>query len=240
MDAPATPTAPDSRPRVLLVESDTAARTTLAGLLRTTGLAVTEADSREAALARYRETDPAVVFLCAELNELAHDELLAAIRNEHPAQAVVIAAPPADHRITDLLDNGVYAYLPKPLNPGLLVAVLWTAVRQATRDEPATDRAWLATGVPDARREINLVIGILMERYRFTQRVAYRRLRHYARCHRRPLRDLARELLIHQEHVNQALGDIAGGHAEARRPKPAPDTSPASLPPLSLATPSTL
>jgi response regulator NasT len=59
-------------------------------------------------------------------------------------------------------------------------------------------------------RATSIVVGLLMERLKLTEKEAYDRLRQYCRSHNRKITDVALEILGAAERMNSTLTAISG------------------------------
>jgi CheY-like chemotaxis protein len=105
---------------LLVIDDDAAVRESLGEVLRLRGFEALTADSAEEALAVLEINRPTVVIVDYHLTGINGAEATRQIRARHPLIAVVgISADP--RRRDELLDAGASAFLPKPIDPEILI-----------------------------------------------------------------------------------------------------------------------
>lgn len=140
----ATGSTESGRPRALVVDGSRPERASLAGFLAGRGFAVEEARSAsEAQLALARETPEALVVEAdlpvtagAEIEDDAGVALAESARAlDRPPACVVLSAHPRPQSWIKSLRAGCEAFLPKPLDPGLVLAELHRALQRPGRGQ---------------------------------------------------------------------------------------------------------
>ena len=164
---------------VLLVDDDRPILMALADSMRRAGYVVSEAQAGEAALelarALCQHTDLPFLFMSA------HSEI---------------------DVVKDAAEYGALGYLLKPLTIAQIVPAIEAALARADdlrklRENEAHLNVALASG-----REINIAIGIVMERSRVDRQGAFDILRIHARSQRRKMSDVAEEFVKAAEVIN--------------------------------------
>lgn len=181
--------------RLLIVDDDPIVLDTLATGLSRLGYAVETFESANAALARYRETPPDLVILDYRLPEMTGAELARAMIKEAYRPIIVLSAYSDAPTVREAVGLGVSAYFVKPVEAERLAPSI-----EAARARFAELEALLKQGMNlreglEKNRIINTAIGVVMERCTMPQDLAFECLRRLARDQRRPLRDVALELV---------------------------------------------
>ncbi|MBM3472275.1 MAG: response regulator [Armatimonadetes bacterium] len=118
------------------------------------------------------------------------------IRGEQPGAAiVVITAHVNDGFIDQAVEAGVEGYLVKPVSPEQLRVALSLALSNSRRRQEAQDEAEEARARLAERRTIERAKGILMDTQGLSENDAYRRLRKRSQDERRPMAELAEEVI---------------------------------------------
>jgi response regulator NasT len=132
------------------------------------------------------------------------------IRHEQPTAAiVVITAHVNDGFIDRAMEAGVEGYLVKPVSPEQLRVALSLAVSNSHRLSEARDEAESARTRLADRRTIERAKGILMDTQGLSERDAYRRLQKRSQDERRPMAELADEII--RAHSLLSKGEPATG-----------------------------
>lgn len=148
---------------VLIADDDPSLRELLAQYLQAEGLAITQAGSGRAALARIHESPPDLVFLDVEMPGKTGLDVLAAIREIHVDAAVIITtAYGSEDIVAEALRRGADDYLRKPFDRADVQAVvdrttarlLLTRQNRALRERLAEHRRELEQEVARAAQVV--------------------------------------------------------------------------------------
>jgi len=125
--------------RILVVDHDATARTTLAEALRAAGYLVETADCARAALASVDACAPELTLTCLKLPDLDGLTLLRELRQRDPKAAVVVAADLESVKpAVAALREGACDYLCKPIDSNEVLSVVGRALSErAQRAVPA-------------------------------------------------------------------------------------------------------
>jgi len=196
------------KPTVLLADDDRLILATLSQGLRSAGFPTIEAASGREALQLCLQSPPDIAILDYELPDISGLEVARALQ---PAAfpLIFLSAYGDDQIARAAADLGVMAYLVKPIDPVQLVPAIHTAILRfselaALRGESAQLNAALK-----AARTTSIVVGLLMERLKLTEKDAYDRLRQYCRSHNRKITEVALEILGTTERMHSLLAAIA-------------------------------
>jgi response regulator NasT len=130
---------------------------------------------------------------------------------------IFLSAYGDDSIVNTAIELGAMAYIVKPVDPSRLVPTLRTVMRRfaelmALRGESAQLSSALQT-----TRATSIVVGLLMERLKLSEKQAYDRLRLYCRSQNRKVTEVAADILAVADKLNSAIASIA-----APVPAPAP------------------
>ncbi len=197
----------ESKPTVLLADDDRLILATLSHGLRSLGFPTVEVSSGAAALRYCLESPPGVAVIDYDMPDVSGLEIARALQ---PATfpLIFLSAYGDEQIVRAAADLGAMAYLVKPIDPLHLVptirmAMLRFAEMSALRGESAQLNSALK-----AARATSIVVGLLMERLRLTEKDAYDRLRAYCRSNNRKITEVASEILGATERLHSALSAI--------------------------------
>ena len=123
--------------KVLIVEDEMHARTGLTELVASWGYRADCAADGVEGLARVREWGPAIVVTDLKMPRMGGMELLARIGElSEPVCVVMLTAQGSIESAVEAMRMGAWDYLPKPVEPGRLRAILQSASRQAGVEKP--------------------------------------------------------------------------------------------------------
>lgn len=180
---------------VLLVDDDPIVLNTLGAGLSRLGYAVETFDTASAALARYRAAPPDLVILDYRLPEMTGAELARAMIKEAYRPIIVLSAYNDASTVREAVGLGVSAYLVKPVEAERLAPSIEAALARFAELEALLKQGMNLRDGLEKNRIINTAIGIVMERSALPLDLAFESLRRLARDQRRPLRDVALELV---------------------------------------------
>jgi len=172
----------------------------LAEGLRTAGYHVTGVASSEDALGI--AVTPDLALLDVRMPGMSGIELGRKLR-EQAIPFLFLSAYGDQEIVRQAADEGALGYLVKPLDiqqivPSIEAALTRAAEIRKLRESEAQLNAALA-----GSREISMVVGLLMQRDRLDRAQAFELLRSHARSQRRPLAEVAGELLASSETLNR-------------------------------------
>ncbi len=184
-----------SKATLLLVDDDRLILATLSPGLRAAGYKVVTAESGEQALKALQQEhiDLAVLDVC--MPGMSGIDVAKHLREETDIPFVFLSAYGDDDVVSQGVAEGALVYLVKPLDVSQLVPAIDAALsRSHDLAELRQSQDQLTTALA-ANRNTSVAVGLLMERYRLSEREAFERLRSFARSHRRKLHDVAEEVV---------------------------------------------
>jgi response regulator NasT len=192
---------PDGR-HILVVDDDRLVLASLTRGLRQGGYRVSEASNGDAALVIARETSPDLALLDVRMPGMNGIELGRLLREQAAVPFIYLSAYGQADIVTQAAEHGALGYLVKPLDIAQILPAIETALSRA--DELSRLHAkeeQLATALAGSRA-VSVAVGLLMERHHLGHDEAFETLRARARATRRPLPELAREILDSSENLN--------------------------------------
>ena len=184
---------------ILVVDDDRLVLAALAEGLRSAGYRVTGVASGEEALGIPDKPD--LALLDVRMPGMSGIELGRRLR-ELDIPFLFLSAYGDQEIVKQAVDEGALGYLVKPLDIQQIVPSIEAALTRAEelrklRESEAQLNAALA-----GSREVSMVVGLLMQRDRLDRTKAFELLRGHARSQRRPVAEVARELLDSAEKLN--------------------------------------
>lgn len=186
---------------ILVVDDDRLVLAALTEGLRGAGYRVTGAASGEEALGAAERDAPDLALLDVRMPGMSGIELGGKLR-KRGFPFLFLSAYGDEEIVRQAAEEGALGYLVKPLEisqvlPSLEAALARSAEIRILRDSEAQLNAALA-----GSREVSMVVGLLMQRDRIDRMQAFELLRSSARARRRPVAELAGELLEAAENLN--------------------------------------
>ena len=187
---------------VLLVDDDRPILMALADSMRRAGYVVSEAQAGEAALELAKASHFDIALLDVRMPGMSGLELARALCQHTDLPFLFMSAHSEIDVVKDAAEYGALGYLLKPLTIAQIVPAIEAALARADdlrklRENEAHLNVALASG-----REINIAIGIVMERSRVDRQGAFDILRIHARSQRRKMSDVAEEFVKAAEVIN--------------------------------------
>lgn len=198
------------KPTVLLADDDLLVLATLSQGLRGAGFPTVELSSGAAALRHCLDSPPDIAVLDYDIPDVSGLEIARAL---YPSTFPIIflSAYGDDQIVRAAAELGVMAFLVKPIDPLHLVPTIHTVLQRFS--ELTTLRgesAQLNTALKGARAT-SIVVGLLMERLRLTEKEAYDKLRAHCRSNNRKITEVATEILGATERLHVSLAAIEAG-----------------------------
>ncbi len=207
--------APKQR-HILVVDDDRLVLAALSEGLRGAGYHVTGTASGEDALSAAARDAPDAALLDVRMPGMSGIELGRKLR-ELGIPFLFLSAYGDQEIVRQAAEEGALGYLVKPLDIQQIVPSIEAALARG-RDimKLRENEAQLNTALAGSR-EISMVVGLLMQRDRLDRAQAFELLRSSARAKRRPIAELAGELLKAAENLNAISATQQNPHRGKRR-----------------------
>ena len=191
--------------RLLLVDDEPIILNMLANGLNTLGYKVTTFDSPSAALESYKHNTPDLVILDYRMPEMDGLTLAKAMIETAHRPIIMLSAYNDLPLVREAIGAGISNYLVKPVEAERVVPSIEAALaRFAEMTALLQQGANIQAGV-ETHRLISTAVGIVMAQTQRTQDQAFESLRRMARNQRRPLRDVAFDLVDATSMTNSVL-----------------------------------
>jgi len=190
----ALPRKKEAQRHILVVDDDRLVLAALAEGLRTAGYRVTGSASGEDALGLVAHDVPDLALLDVRMSGMTGIELGGKLR-ELGIPFLFLSAYGDQEIVRQAAEEGALGYLVKPLDIQQIVPSIEAALaRGGDLRKLRESEAQLNTALAGSR-EISMAVGLLMMRDRLNRKQAFDLLRDNARSQRRPVAEVAKELL---------------------------------------------
>ena len=188
-------TAVNSMANILLVDDDRLVLATLKQGLSKVGYTVTAYDNGQDALEFYRSSPPDLVVLDLRMPGLSGLVTARAMLESAYRPILMLSACDDQAIVREAVTTGVAGYLVKPIEANQMAPSIEVALaRFAEVNALLKNKENLCDDI-EKNRVISTAVGIVMERGALNPDAAFDHLRQHARAQRRPLRDIAQELV---------------------------------------------
>jgi response regulator NasT len=189
------PHAPRDQVHILVVDDDRLVLATLASGLRQAGYRVTEARSGAEALRHAQEAAPDLALLDVRMPDISGIDIAARFAVEYRIPFLFLSAYGDAQIVGQANGFGALGYLVKPLDVSQIVPSIEAALARAKDIRALSEKGAQLTLALESGRETSMAVGILMERRGLSRREAFDVLRNGARSQRRPLKEVAIEMV---------------------------------------------
>ncbi len=203
---------PDPRRTVLVCDDDRLVLATLSSGLRGAGFDVVEADNGDDAILLARQHRPDIALLDVRMNGKTGLDVAAYLRDYVGTPFMFVSAFGDDAIVRQARDFGALDYLVTPVDIGRVVPAVMAALQRGAAGQ-AAERA-----VASESSDLQVAIGILMERFRLGRVAAQARLEHLARQSQRSSEAVAAELVARIDasySTAPAVGNGSGARSAA-------------------------
>ena len=186
---------------LLLVDDDEVVLATFGRGLDQAGFRVRLAGDGQEALASAREDLPDLAILDMRMPGLSGLETAAGL-GELGVPVMFLSAYGDEDLVAQAVQGGSLGYLVKPVDVERAIPTIRAALVRGREMRALRDSHDRLEGAVETAREVNVVVGVLMERHRASRDEAFEMLRQRARSQRRKVRELAREMIQAWEAFN--------------------------------------
>jgi response regulator NasT len=186
---------------ILVVDDDRLVLAALCEGLRSAGYRVTGTASSQDALGIAGRDAPDLALLDVRMPGMDGIELGRKLREQSAIPFLYLSAYGDQKIVRQAVDEGALGYLVKPLDIQQIVPSIEAALTRAREiGRLRQSEEQLATALA-GNREISMAVGLLMMRDRMNREQAFNTLRGNARAQRRPIGEVAKELLSSAENL---------------------------------------
>ena len=191
-----------NKKKILIVDDDRLVLAAFERGLFSSGYEVSTAESGAEALRICAESPPDLVLLDIRMPEMTGLEAAQRLRRETDVPFVFLSAYDDIKILKQAAEHGALGYLVKPVDMPQVIAAIEAALARAEDIRRLRkSEADLSTALAGSR-ETSAAVGILMERYRLSEKQAFEALRTRARNEQRKLDELAGQILHAEETLN--------------------------------------
>ena len=195
------PSRKEPRRHILVVDDDRLVLAALAEGLRAAGYRVTGAASAEDALAIAGRDAPDLALLDMRMPGMDGIELGRRLREQGEVRFLYLSAYGDQDIVRQASEGGALGYLVKPLDIQQIVPSIEAALARGRDLKKLRDSEGQLSTALAGSREISMAVGLLMMRDRINRQQAFNLLRANARSLRRPVAEVAKELLNSAENL---------------------------------------
>ncbi len=176
--------------KILVVDDDLLVLATITMGLQQLGYLVLQADNGPDALTICSQITPDLALLDIRMPSMSGLEL-AKLLNEQMIPFVFLSAYCDEEMVKSAAEVGALGYLIKPLEISRIVPAIEVALLRADQQFKAVQTIDNLNSALSKNRDIDIAIGLLMERHQVNRVIAFELLREYARSHRIKIVDVA-------------------------------------------------
>jgi len=186
---------------ILIVDDDRLVLAALAEGLRSASYRVTGVASGEEALASAGRETPDLALLDVRMPGMSGIELGRRLREQFGVPFLYLSAYGDQDVVQQAVDEGALGYLVKPLDIQQIAPSIEAALTRAGEIRGLRQSEVQLNQALAGSREISMAVGLLMMRDRINREQAFELLRSNARSKRRPVAEVAGELLNSAENL---------------------------------------
>ncbi len=188
--------------KLLLVDDDGLVLSTFGKGLTDHGYDVVLSDNGEDALKMAIKEQPIdLAILDMRMPGISGIETAQGLKSLGIASIFLSAYNDKEH-VKQAIDEGALGYLMKPIDVEKAFPAIESALLRAIEIQKLFDIKHRLDAALETSNQVNVVVGIFMERYRIERQDAFELLRMKARSSRRKVRDIAEEILTAWHTVN--------------------------------------
>lgn len=207
----------DNENLILLVDDDRVVLAALAMGLSEMGYRVEKAASGEEAVEKCLHLRPAIAVLDINMPGMSGIEAARQIRETSGVPVMFLTAYDEKALVEQAVAEGGLGYLVKPIRINQLAPAIQAALARAAELEQLEGARQHLTRALDGDRNINLAMGILMERHHLSREAAFEALRQRARDEGRKVGELAQQVAAASDLLSSLGKRRVAGHGV--RPK---------------------
>ena len=203
---------------LLLADDDRVILATLAEDLIAHGYRVKTASNGSEAVAACRSEPPDLAILDIRMPESSGIDAAHIIRKECGIPVLFLSAYSDKELVEQAVAEGALGYLVKPINTEKLIPAITAALARAHDLRTSSDMQQHLAKAMKSKREVDVAVGVLLERFSLDREQSFDVLRRLARSTNRKLEDVAAELVERGEILGIAhriVNEVLRGQAKA-------------------------
>jgi len=181
--------------KILLADDDRVIVTTMMEDLVAAGYDVITAYNGDEAVKKCASDSPDLAILDVRMPKMDGIEASSKIQDTSETPFIFLTAYSDKDFIEKAVENGALGYLIKPVSAERMIPVIETALARARDLNTIVDSNKNLIQAMETRREIDIAMGILMERNSLSRRAAFEVLRTIARAERKKVESIATNML---------------------------------------------
>lgn len=185
-----------SNATILIADDELLILATLGIGLRDAGYDVLEAASGDEAIAMCQKYNPDLaildVYMPPGMNGIAAAR---EIRKSTDVPVLFLSAYGDDKTVQQAVEEGALGYLVKPVDVPKITPSIEAALVRSKEIKKLKDAELNLNIALQSGRDRSVAIGMIMERYKLSEKEAFESLRSFARRHRRKLDDVVKEVI---------------------------------------------
>ncbi|PXX37949.1 ANTAR domain-containing response regulator [Undibacterium pigrum] len=193
----------NTKSRILLVDDDQVTLTLLSKILEKADYEVTQAHSGEDALNVILMQEPDIALLDINMPGMSGLDLASRLRTDTSVPFMFLSATSDAEIVRRAVEYGAVGYMVKPVDVLNIVPTVEASLARANEIKKLKKSEINLTSALASGRETSMAVGLLMTKFQSSRQVAFDVLRNHARSNRRPIHEVANELLRAEETINQ-------------------------------------
>lgn len=181
--------------KILLADDDRVIVTTMMEDLVAAGYDVVPAYNGEEAVEKCASEQPDLAILDVRMPKMDGIEASSKIQSTCETPFIFLTAYSDKNFIEQAVENGALGYLIKPVSAERMIPVIETALARSRDLNAVVDSNKNLIQAMETRREIDIAMGLLMERCSLNRRGAFEVLRTLARTERKKIENIASNMV---------------------------------------------
>lgn len=190
--------------KLLLVDDDRIVTATLKDGLERYGLVTQAANSAADARALLERESFDLVIIDTKMPEESGVALASWLNKQRPGLPYIfLSAYGDDEMVEDAVSLGAMTYLVKPVQIPQLIPVIYSALKRGREMRCLGSQTEELKHALETNRDINVAVGLLMNRFGLTRQEAFENLRRHCRDEQMRVHDLATKLIESEETITK-------------------------------------
>lgn len=188
--------------KILLMHQDEQLISDISGMLEQNGYILYIAKDLNQATEIVVQNSPELGIFEVSEDSSSHLNSAIDLHDNHELPFMVISGCSNSELISTVVLSGALSYLLRPITSSQLIPIIESALKRADEIRRLRSAEENLSAAIDTSRIISAAIGIIMERFRLTNKMAFELLRSEARSNQKKIIELASEILNAAETVN--------------------------------------